>query len=405
MNVLFLTIGRMENIESHSIYPDLLRQFRDHGHQVYIVSPREKRSGLPTELLEQNKAKMLYVRIGNITKCGRVEKGISTIRIEKQYLRAIRKFFSNVRFDLVLYSTPPITLVGVVKYIKKRDRSQTYLLLKDIFPQNAVDIGMLTTKGIKGLVYQYFRRKEKKFYGLSDYIGCMSPANVEYVLKHNSEIDPKKVGVCPNCIEPRDISLSVESRSVMRERCGIPQDKLVFVYGGNLGKPQGIPFLIECMRSQISNPKSFFLIVGDGTEYTKIESFMENEKPNNIRLIRRLPKDDYDRMVAACDVGMIFLDHRFTIPNFPSRLLAYMQAGLPILACTDPNTDVGQVIMEGRFGWWCESNNVNRFSELIDAIEQENLLDYQRASKKFLYDNYDVSKIYKEIITTVEKPR
>ena len=74
-----------------------------------------------------------------------------------------------------------------------------------------------------------------------------------------------------------------------------------------------------------------------------------------MKLMKELPKEEYDQMIASCDVGMIFLDHRFTIPNFPSRLLNYMQVKLPVLAVTDPNTDVGKVIVDGEFGWWCES--------------------------------------------------
>ena len=87
----------------------------------------------------------------------------------------------------------------------------------------------------------------------------------------------------------------------------------------------------------------FFLIVGDGTEFAKIEAYVNEDKPSNVKLMKRLPKEDYDKMVGACDVGMIFLDHRFTIPNFPSRLLSYMQAKIPVLACTDVNTDIGKI--------------------------------------------------------------
>lgn len=119
MNVLFLTIGRMESIESHSLYPDLLRQFRNNGHNVYVVSPREKRTGLKTEVIEEKGAKLLYIKIGNLTKCGIIEKGISTLRIESQFKMGIIKYFKDVQFDLVMYSTPPITLAGVVKFVKK----------------------------------------------------------------------------------------------------------------------------------------------------------------------------------------------------------------------------------------------------------------------------------------------
>ena len=61
-----------------------------------------------------------------------------------------------------MYSTPPITFCRAVDYVKKRDNAQTYLLLKDIFPQNAVDIGMMSKQGIKGILYKFFREKEKR---------------------------------------------------------------------------------------------------------------------------------------------------------------------------------------------------------------------------------------------------
>lgn len=403
MNVLFLTIGLMDSIEAHGIYPDLLRQFRDHGHSVYIVSKREKRTDLPTELVKEQGVHMLYVQTGNITKCGRIEKGISTLMIEQQYQKAIGTYFKDVKFDLVLYSTPPITLVGVAEYIRKRDGASTYLLLKDIFPQNAVDLGMMQKNGIYGLLYRCFRQKEKRLYALSDYIGCMSPANVEYVLRHNPEVPREKVGLAPNCIEPRDLRLTAEERMAMRAKYGIPQDKKVFVYGGNLGKPQGIPFVLECLRTQKNNPDAFFLIVGDGTEYNKLKAFVENEKQQNVCLMQRLPKEDYDRMVAACDVGMLFLDHRFTIPNFPSRLLSYMQVGLPVLACTDPNTDVGQVIKEGGFGWWCESNDAERFAELVSHVMKADLTASSANAVEVLHKHYHVRQVYQNIMETLSK--
>ena len=142
----------------------------------------------------------------------------------------------------------------------------------------------------------------------------------------------------------------------------------------------------------------YFLIVGDGTEFGKIESYMKTEKPTNVKLMKRLPKEDYDIMVAACDVGMIFLDHRFTIPNFPSRLLAYMQAKIPVLACTDPNTDIGKVITEGSFGWWCESNSIQGFTKIVDNICSSDLKALGDNAYRVLNEKYSVSESYNTII-------
>ena len=163
MNILFLTmVPRMDHVEVHGIYTDLMRKFRDEGHEVYIVYPRERRFRLSTEVVVANHVRSLGVKTLNVTKTNVVEKGVGQVFLEYQFKKALKKYFGTVRFDVILYSTPPITLTRVIKYAKQCNPSaMSYLLLKDIFPQNAVDLGMLTTRGLKGVVYKFFRRKEK----------------------------------------------------------------------------------------------------------------------------------------------------------------------------------------------------------------------------------------------------
>ena len=399
MNILFLTMGRFDSIESHSIYADLLRCFRNHGHEIYAIAPYEKRTGKKTELIHENGAHVLHVETGDVSGANNlIKKGLAQMSIEPTYIKAIKQYFSDVKFDLVMYSTPPITFSKAVEFVKKRDGAKSYLLLKDIFPQNAVDLGMMTKSGAKGFIYKYFRRKEKRLYALSDYIGCMSEANVKYVIAHNPEVDPEKVEVCPNSVEVIDQSVDEATRKQIREKYGIPQNKTVFVYGGNLGKPQGIPFLIECLRKAQSIGKAYFLIIGSGNEYGKLQTFVEREKPANVKLLSLLPKEDYDSMVGACDVGLIFLDHRFTIPNFPSRLLAYMQAKLPVLVCTDPNTDIGKTVVDGGFGWWCESDNTDGFVSEVKEIIKTDLVAAREREFQYLIDHYTVDEAYKSIM-------
>ena len=396
MNVLFLSLG-IFSVDVKGIYTDLLREFIGNGHSIYILSSVEQLRKTDNPIIEEPDTQIVKVKTGRIQKTNIIEKGINTILIEPRFKRTVKKYFKGIKFDLVLYPTPPITFTNVVKYVKKRDGAKSYLMLKDIFPQNAIDIGMLSTRGLKGIIYRYFRRKEKKLYAVSDRIGCMSPANVEYLLKHNPEIPPEKVEICPNSIEVRDLSLTAEEKMGMRKKYGLPIDKKIFVYGGNLGKPQGVPFIIECLKSQMDNPDVFFLIVGSGTEYGKLEDFFEQFKSTNMKLMKSLPKDDYDRMIAACDVGMIFLDYRFTIPNFPSRLLSYMQAKLPVLACTDPNTDIGKIIVDGGFGWWCWSNDVINFVKLIEKFICMDLVGMGEAGYETLLKNFNVEDTYKKI--------
>lgn len=401
MNILFISIASMPHLSQHSISLDLIHQLQKLGHTVYAVCAIERRDNAQTHVSQEAGCSVLRVKVGNNKKANLIEKGLTTVLMPKRYISAIKKHFSDIKFDLVLYPTPPVTQVETVAYIKKRDGAKSFLLLKDIFPQNAVDIGMMRKSGIMGILYKHFRAKEKKLYAVSDRIGCMSQANVDYVLKHNPEVSPSKIGVCPNSIEIQDMSISEEDRMAIREKYAIPLDKKVFVYGGNLGRPQGIPFLMDCLKKQAENPDAYFLIVGDGTEFPKLEAFFHEQHPKNMQLLKKLPKEDYDRLVSACDVGMIFLDHRFTIPNFPSRLLAYMQAKLPVLACTDPNTDIGKVITEGSFGWWCESNDTAAFCHCIEQALSSDLAQMGQNGFAYLQEHYTAEKAAQTIMDSL----
>ena len=402
MNLLFFTLLDFQNLKENNIYTDLLRYFVKQGHNVSVISPKERRFNEETRLITEDNCKILKLKIGNIQKTGIIEKGISTVLLESRFKSGVKKYFSDIKFDLVLYSTPPITLAGVVKYIKKRDNAKSYLLLKDIFPQNAVDIGMMTKIGVKSIIYKVFRRKEKQLYKLSDYIGCMSQAYVDYVIKNNPEIVPEKVHTCPNSIEVRPKPKN-DNKEETRRKYGIPTDKTVFVYGGNLGKPQDIPFIIECLKANEKYDDRFFVICGTGTEYPKLKKYVDESAPKNVLLISGLPKDEYESFVGGCDVGLIFLDHRFTIPNFPSRLLSYMQNGMPVLACTDPNTDIGKVITEGKFGWWCESDTPEHFTETIEIALKSDLENLGENGLKYLKENYTVEKGCEIINEAVKK--
>ena len=271
-------------------------------------------------------------------------------------------------------------------------------MLKDIFPQNAVDLGMFKKTGTMSVLYKYFRKKEARLYELSDKIGCMSQANIDYVVKNNPNVSRNKLEMCPNCIEVIDKSVDATSRESIRKKYNIPSDKTVFVYGGNLGQPQGIPFLIECLKTQSEKKEVFFLVVGDGTEYNVLEDYYNNGNQDNFKLMKRLPKEDYDILVGACDIGMLFLDHRFTIPNFPSRLLSYMQAKLPVLACTDPNTDVGTVVEKGGFGWWCESNSTKEFEDTVKRALESDLHHMGNNAMEYLGKHYSEKVAYDTII-------
>lgn len=408
MNVIFLTLVRISNIDERHIYADLMREFRDEGHHVYIVTAAERRLGLDTTLVESHGVKILNVKTLNVQKTNIVEKGIGTLLIERQFKSAIKKYLSDVCFDLITYSTPPITFTNVVKYLKKMNPNAiSYLQLKDIFPQNAVDMKMF---GEKSVFNWYFRRKEKALYEVSDYIGCMSSANVEFILRHNPEIDPKRVEVAPNSVELRGESLEQgqekAERYNIRKKYDLPTDKPIFIYGGNLGKPQGIDYLVKCLDANKNRRDCYFVVVGSGTHYDIIsEWYIKNLNENsnlNVKLMQSLPKADYDLLVKHCDVGLIFLDHRFTIPNYPSRLLSYLENKMPIICATDVNTDIGKIAEENGYGYWCESVKPEDFTSLVDKMLASDRKVMGEMGYEFLKNNYLVEHTYNAIMKHFE---
>lgn len=416
MNILFLSLIDIDSFNCQNIYMDLLNEFIKKKYNVFIVSPIERRYKKKTHIIENGNSKILRVKIGNIQKTNIIEKGISTILIESQFKKAIKKYFKGIKFDLILYATPPITFCNTIKYFKKRDNAKTYLMLKDIFPQNAVDLKMFSKKSV---FYKFFRKKEINLYKLSDTIGCMSPKNKEYLLKHNDFLDESKVEVFPNCINPKNSNKrNMKLNEKYRKKYNIPLHSKVFMYGGNLGKPQGIPFIIECLKKVSNIKNTFFVICGDGTEYKKIESYQNKFKMKNLLLIKGLPKNEYTELLNVADVGLIFLDYNFTIPNFPSRLLSYMEKGIPVLSCTDPNTDIGDIIEGNNFGWKCYSNNAKNVKKCIEMILNLDSNDLETIGKNgltYLNENYrcdkNVTKIENKIkiikvliLTTVMAP-
>ncbi len=399
MNILFLTMSSgLRNIETRGIYTDLMRKFRNEGHNIYIIFPYERRSGHKSEYNQCNGVHLLGVKTLNLTKTNVIEKGVGQVLMEYQFTSAMKHYWQDVKFDIILYSTPPITFTKVIKAAKKQSpQAITYLLLKDIFPQNAVDIGMLQKRGVKGVLYKQFRHKERMLYKISDFIGCMSPANVKYIIEHNPELNAERIEVAPNSYDVPSESKCVDFLAI-KQKYGLPCDRPIFIYGGNMGKPQGIPFLIECLQAVADREDCHFVVVGNGTEYPKLHSWVNDTKPRSVSLFKALPKEDYDNLASSCDVGLIFLDYRFTIPNYPSRLLPYLMERKPIIAATDPNCDTGLIAEENGYGYWCPSNSVSKFVETVEKMLQSDRQTMGYNGYNFFLNNYTTDHTYNTII-------
>jgi glycosyltransferase involved in cell wall biosynthesis len=233
----------------------------------------------------------------------------------------------------------------------------------------------------------------------------MSPANKSYLQEQNPEIPLNKIEICPNCIELIDTQPSKKNTSI-REKFGIPiGGETIFIYGGNLGKPQGLDFLLEILKSNNHKSDRFFIIAGSGTEYSKMEQAFKTCRFSNAVLLPNLPKNEYDQLVQTCDVGLIFLDPRFTIPNYPSRLLSYLEYKMPIIVATDLVSDVGQIAEENHYGFFVPNGDLEQFNQHLEKfILNKSLISTMGENGyKFLMENYTVDKSYQIIMSHFTK--
>jgi glycosyltransferase involved in cell wall biosynthesis len=397
-NILFLTALRLVDPEEKGIYTDLIRKFRDEDFNVFVVCPEERRYIGKTRLETISNINILYVKSLNLQKTGLIEKGLAMLSLNLFLYKGIKKYFKNIKFDLLLYSTPPITYNKSIRYLKKRDKAISYLLLKDIFPQNAVDLSMIR-KG--GIIHRYFQKVEKRLYLLSDYIGCMSEANKAYLLKHHPYLPTGIVEVNPNSIDLKWLNTPKSYSNEFRKKWRINPKALICLYGGNLGKPQGINFLIDILEHYINDSRLFFFIIGDGTEYNKLRGWFMAVSPKNAKLINFLPKREFDEIAKYGQAGLILLDKRFTIPNFPSRLLTYLENKMSIWAATDLNTDIGHLAKQNNFGFWVESGDLQTFiNEVENELSDQFLVNERRKNGfEFLKEKYNCEISYQSIIS------
>ena len=145
------------------------------------------------------------------------------------------------------------------------------------------------------------------------------------------------------------------------------------------------------------------MISGRGTQYHHLKEYEDGYSPKNLTLINGLPKEDYEKLQQACDVGLVFLRFTAQTPNFPSRILGYMEMSLPILSCTDPITDVGKVIEENGFGWSCLSNSPKSFRDKVEEIINTGVGNKGKIGRFYLEKEYSSDRSYEQIMKVLNK--
>lgn len=395
MNILFISIAWPEKGE-RNLYTDLMDEFVRKGNNVYVAGTSDNGLIIPEEGTIENGINVLRVRTGKIRKTSHVKKALALFTLSGKMELAIRRNFGNMRFDLIIGPTPPVTLSTLFINLKRFYKVPFYLLLKDIWPQGSVDLKVMKKYSLPWI---WLRRHEKQLYKAADFIGCMSPMGREYLITHNRFLKQSKIDVAPNTILPTP-EVPEKPQNDFRAKYNIPVDSCVFLFSGNLGIGHGLHFLIDAIKELSEYNKAFFVVGGSGTQYRFLKKAFSEEKVKNAFLYEWLPREDFLKMLSTSDVGLILL-YRYTVPQFPSRLLSYFDFQKPVLCAVNANTDIGKIVEQNNCGLNVNHGDLNEFVKAVKYLSENDFrrLEMGENSRRYLLDNYTVTHSYEIIMS------
>jgi glycosyltransferase involved in cell wall biosynthesis len=336
---------------------DLVQGFAAAGHQPTILVPSP---ALPRPQVTEVHRGITTVRVRTApTKdVDYVRRTINELRLPGRLLAGLRRAgFSPSGWDGVIWYSPSIFLSPVARIAKHASECHAYLILRDIFPEWAVDVGLMK----RGAAYRFFKWIERRQYAIADTIGVQCAANVPYV---RSQSQPQvRVEVLENWLSPALVqrcSLDISRSRLVGRR--------IVVYTGNMGVAQGMDVFLDLARDMAHRRDLGFLFVGRGSEARRLQATAEQTGLENVLFHDEIDTAEIPGLLKQADVAIVALDPRHTSHNIPGKFLTYMQAGLPVLARINPGNDLETLIQEHDVGRACVGGDASVLGKHLEQM-------------------------------------
>jgi glycosyltransferase involved in cell wall biosynthesis len=348
---------------------DLVAEFTTHGHAVTVILP-DATLEKPWIVKEDGALTILRLKAPRTKDVNYFRRAIAEYFLSGAMLNNYKKSpLLNRKFEGIVWYSPTIFLGQFVEKLKKISACPTYLILRDIFPEWAVDMGLLS----RGLIYSYFKRVEKFQYKQANYIGVQTPSNFNYFNNEQKNINAK-IEVLNNWLsEPTPETCSIQSSETQLA------GRKIFVYTGNIGIAQGMDILIDLANEFKNDDTAGFVFVGRGSALEQIKQQAASYELENILFYDEINPNEIPSLLAQCHVGLIALDPRHRNDNIPGKFLAYMQAGLPVLANINAGNDLEALVNDHKVGYVVTNNSLPELKSLakqmieVDSHEVEGL--------------------------------
>lgn len=377
MRIIFLTISLPSlSKDGGGLYADMIQELAHRGHDMTVIAPAL--ASQKTGVYLEGGIKVLRVKTGQMV--GNIptyKKIINVLSMNPRYKRAYRKHLWTEVYDWIIMPTPPSSLIDVVEYIVKHTGAKYYLLLRDIHPESKrrfptpetlarTDVYDECKKPYSAgkIMYNYLYRKSQRGYKKADLLGCMSPANIEFVKKIAPYVPVSRIVLLPNWYkEPDRICHNDIS---IRKKYGL-EGKFVAIFGGTIGEGQAVWNIASLAKHNLQQKDVVFLIVGRGVKMNVLKQIAEEDNLTNMQFLEFMPREEYEAILATADLGLITIDEKFPVPTSPSKVIGYMALHQPVLAMINRANDYGEFYLQSSgCGLWSVDMDYTTMFEQFD---------------------------------------
>ena len=345
---------------------DLAQELARQGHSITIFVPSSEIDAA-WKVEEIGRVRIIRLRALAMSNVGHLRRAIA-----EQLMPYAMRFayasspFSGERWDGVVWYSPAIFHAPFVRHLKRKGGGRGYLIIRDIFPEWAVDVGLLH----RGFVYRYFKKIARSQYEIADVIGVQTEGNLKYFLDWQRKSPGRKLEVLNNWLGP--VPLCTNSfRLADTSLAG----RKVFVYTGNMGLAQGVDVLVELAKRLYHRKDIGFLFVGRGSEVARLKDRAAALQLESVLFHDEVEHEQLPEIYRQCHVGLIALDPRHKSHNIPGKLLGYLQNGLPILASVNEGNDLIKIIEGNKIGHAISGGDLESLVKASEDIVDRVLVD------------------------------
>ena len=308
-------------------------------------------------------------------------------------------FKAKGKFDVVIVTSPPL-FVGATGYLISRLRRMPFVFeVRDLWPESAIDTGVLTNKLVIKLAYWV----EAFIYKRAALINVLTPAFYT-ALREKKGIPENKLIQISNA---SDFSLSEKllndfDRDAFRKAHDL-DDRFVITYVGAHGVANYLEQLLDAGEA-LADTNVLFLLIGQGMEKDRLMKMAQDRKITNVRFLDSVPKAEVFRYILASEMGATVLKRVDTFKTvYSNKTFDYMSCKRPILMAIDGVSR--EVVEAAGAGVYVEPENIGEYDRIIRLYlnDPSRIVREGESGYRFAKENFDREVLANKYINYISK--